>query len=162
MDISSAPPSPSGENPKVPGFVTKLYRMLSDPLLTHLIHWSPSGTSFTVTRPEEFARRVLPAYFKHNNFSSFVRQLNMYGFRKIQQAGSGTALGEGHLWGFAHEEFLRDRPERMLLVKRKTSKDEDLAHITPISEPKYRDIMKGSLGMLTVRPCHDSTQSCVP
>lgn len=140
-NIDSNPPSPSGERIKVPGFVTKLYNMLSDPTLSPLICWSPSGTSFTVTRPEEFARRVLPAYFKHNNFSSFVRQLNMYGFKKVQQAGSpGTASGQGHLWGFAHEEFLRDQPERMILVKRKTTKDEESHIISPSFEPNMGNL----------------------
>lgn len=39
---------------------------------------------FVVKNPEVFASEIIPQYFDHNKFSSFARQLNFYGFRKIQ------------------------------------------------------------------------------
>ena len=47
-----------------------------------LIHWSEAGDSFVVEDEDEFAKTLIPELFKHNNYASFVRQLNMYGFHK--------------------------------------------------------------------------------
>ena len=49
---------------------------------TELIRWSESGDSFIVVDEDEFAKTLIPELFKHNNYASFVRQLNMYGFHK--------------------------------------------------------------------------------
>ncbi|EGG08487.1 uncharacterized protein MELLADRAFT_31947, partial [Melampsora larici-populina 98AG31] len=61
-----------------PAFLTKLFTMVNDSETNHLIRWSePSGDSFFVVSSERFGRELLPKYFKHSNFGSFVRQLNM-------------------------------------------------------------------------------------
>lgn len=49
---------------------------------TELIRWSERGDSFVVLDEDEFAKTLIPELFKHNNYASFVRQLNMYGFHK--------------------------------------------------------------------------------
>lgn len=77
-DLGMGMGKPAGIN----DFVTKLYAMINDPSLPS-ISWTESGTSFVVSNVREFSRNALISHFKHNNFSNFVRQLKMYGFRKI-------------------------------------------------------------------------------
>ena len=47
-----------------------------------MIRWSDAGDSFIVLDEDEFAKTLIPELYKHNNYASFVRQLNMYGFHK--------------------------------------------------------------------------------
>jgi heat shock transcription factor, other eukaryote len=123
----------NGKPASIPGFVSKLYRMV-DVSASNLIKWGPDGLTFVVTSPEEFSRQVLPLFFKHNNFSSFVRQLNMYGFHKVPhlQQGSMAASAVGNtestIWEFSHNSFVQNCPELLINVRRKISKDEDLTH----------------------------------
>jgi osomolarity two-component system response regulator SKN7 len=60
--------------------------LLEDNAFPHIVSWSNSGESFVVKDASEFSKVILPLHFKHNNFSSFVRQLNKYDFHKIKQA----------------------------------------------------------------------------
>lgn len=43
-----------------------------------IVSWNDKGTGFVVWSPAEFSELMLPKYFKHSNFSSFIRQLNTY------------------------------------------------------------------------------------
>ena len=50
--------------------------------------WSDDGETFVVKNPTKFEKDIIPQFFKHNKFSSFVRQLNFYAFRKIKTNNS--------------------------------------------------------------------------
>ncbi|KAI7871247.1 HSF-type DNA-binding-domain-containing protein [Spinellus fusiger] len=101
-------------------FVHKLYNMVIDSQYQHLIAWNYTGSSFIVCNIMEFSRDVLPKHFKHNNFSSFVRQLNMYGFHKVNKSPRGhRTLAENQIWEFSHPKFLRDRSDLLDDIKRK-------------------------------------------
>jgi hypothetical protein len=67
----------------ITAFLAKLWALVNDSSCDDLITWDPSGGSFHVYDQARFSREILPRYFKHNNFASFIRQLNMYGFRTM-------------------------------------------------------------------------------
>jgi heat shock transcription factor len=70
--------SVESQKPVPAPFLIKTYELVDDHRTDHIVSWGEDETTFVVWRPPEFARDLLPNYFKHNNFSSFVRQLNTY------------------------------------------------------------------------------------
>lgn len=59
-------------------FLTKTYQLVDDESIDHVISWNDDGSTFIVWNTMAFAKDFLPKYFKHNNFTSFLRQLNTY------------------------------------------------------------------------------------
>jgi len=123
------PPSPNTSCPSSPGsqrqFVGKLVEILNDVSNSNLISWNQSGTSFIVKDSETFSQIILPKYFKTNNFNSFVRQLNMYNFHKVKNANSKGAKGEDQIWEFENENFIRDKPQLLVNIKRKANEKDN-------------------------------------
>uniref|UniRef100_A0AAX7SD24 HSF-type DNA-binding domain-containing protein n=1 Tax=Astatotilapia calliptera TaxID=8154 RepID=A0AAX7SD24_ASTCA len=106
----------------VPAFLTKLWTLVEDPDTDPLICWSPSGTSFHVFDQGRFSKEVLPKFFKHNNMASFIRQLNMYGFRKVVHIEQGGLVKpERDDTEFQHPFFIRGQEHLLENIKRKVS-----------------------------------------
>ncbi|XP_046842486.1 heat shock factor protein 1-like isoform X2 [Xenia sp. Carnegie-2017] len=108
----------------VPAFLAKLWKLVDDPSSDHLISWSSDEASFIVHDQVTFSREILPKYFKHNNFASFVRQLNMYGFRKIVGTDQGGLKADKEDWQFQNVNFIRSQPRLLENVKRKSAPDD--------------------------------------
>jgi hypothetical protein len=95
---------------RVPNFPAKMHSILSRPDLADLVAWMPHGRSWRVLKPREFELRVIPTYFEHAKFSSFIRQANGWGFRRITQGRDRNS--------YYHEQFLRGLPHLCKMMKR--------------------------------------------
>ncbi|EDO17740.1 hypothetical protein Kpol_1033p46 [Vanderwaltozyma polyspora DSM 70294] len=122
-----------GHNQKTrPTFVNKVWNMVNDDNNAELIRWSSDGLSIVINNREELVREILPKYFKHSNFASFVRQLNMYGWHKVQDIRSGSIQNSVEdKWQFENENFIKGREdllENIVRQKSQTSQGQGLAN----------------------------------
>ncbi|KAF8522180.1 hypothetical protein BU17DRAFT_45337 [Hysterangium stoloniferum] len=123
---------------QIPPFLSKLFHMVNDPQTDNLIRWSDAGDSFYVHDHERFAKEVLPHWFKHGNFGSFVRQLNNYGFHKVPHLQQGVLRsdGEAEISHFENQYFQRGQSDLLCLIQRKKQGANDTREDSPdMKEP---------------------------
>ncbi|KAG0055638.1 hypothetical protein BGZ83_007938 [Gryganskiella cystojenkinii] len=107
-------------------FIDKLYKMVEDQSIQHLISWAKEGDMFYVFNCVELSTTVLPKFFKHNNWQSFVRQLNIYRYDR-EESTMNRRNPETQRWQFYHPDFQRDRPHLRSNIKRKSARSINLA-----------------------------------
>eukprot|EP00566_Odontella_aurita_P010116 CAMPEP_0113544824 /NCGR_PEP_ID=MMETSP0015_2-20120614/10919_1 /TAXON_ID=2838 /ORGANISM="Odontella" /LENGTH=428 /DNA_ID=CAMNT_0000445119 /DNA_START=267 /DNA_END=1553 /DNA_ORIENTATION=- /assembly_acc=CAM_ASM_000160 len=119
--------SPPADIPlDIPVFLQNSYRMI-DSCDDTIAGWCADGTSFVIKDADRLASDIIPRFFKHNKYSSFVRQLNFYGFRKVRRDAANLVESIHMSFSpssskpqqiFHHEYFLRGRPDLLRNVKR--------------------------------------------
>lgn len=115
-------------------FIKKLYKMLEeenaqygkargsqkgDSAKRGSVGWGRNGTTFVVWDMNDFTTKILPQTFRHSNFSSFVRQLNKYGFSKIKHLDEETGQLKENIWEFQHPNFQAGGKSDLDSIKRK-------------------------------------------
>jgi len=151
MNAPSGLKQTSKKHQQLNPFLSKTYHMVNNSNLTN-ISWTRTGDSFMIKNVEEFSKKTLPLYFKHSKFSSFVRQLNFYGFRKIR-ADSSVLKEDEELEAssvrFYHEYFQAGKPKLLCNISR-TTKSVDEPNLSQIDQIRSElDHMKEKLGFLT-------------
>jgi hypothetical protein len=95
-----------------------------------LVTWCSHGRAFVVRKPKAFTAEVMNNYFKQSKLTSFQRQLNLYGFRRITQGVDAGA--------YYHELFLRGRPDLSTKMVRQKVKGTGHKQPTDVStEPNF-------------------------
>lgn len=127
MDVSGRP-LPVNINPN--NFPAKLWRLVNNPA-NRSIFWDSQGEAIVINR-QLFEREILSPgpsssdhvdAFKTKNFSSFVRQLNLYGFRKVDPASRDNSLPSEHCstyYHFSNPNFKRNNPGLVTTLRRLT------------------------------------------
>lgn len=108
-----------------PMFLRKAYHIV-DTCDPEVAAWSEDGQSFFVKDQDRFATEVIPKCFKHNHFSSFVRQLNFYGFRKLREDHvelESVDEAKSKWCHFRHPKFQRGRPNLLKEISKNTHKE---------------------------------------
>jgi hypothetical protein len=53
---------------------------------SHIISWLHDGQSFKVLDKERFVGEIMPLFFRTSNYNSFLRNLNLWGFKRLAKA----------------------------------------------------------------------------
>lgn len=134
-DFSSVPAELNHEEPNEitsMSFSQKVHHILSQEEFSKWISWMTHGRAFRIHIPKLFEQKVSPKYFGHSRYSSFLRQLNNYGFKHITQGKDRNC--------YYHEFMLRGLPHLCKYMPK--PKDARRLIPDPENEPDFYRISK--------------------
>lgn len=117
-------------------FIIKLLALLEEDYSKGIIKWNKKGNIIEILDIHSLTNKLLPIIFKHNNLSNFIRQLNMYDFKKIRNRNNERERleneyieetinktnkdddEEGEYIGYYNKYFLRDDHSKVHLIRR--------------------------------------------
>jgi len=115
-------------------FPYKLMKVLHQENTGDIITWMPHGRAFMVIDNEKFVQKILCMVFEMTLLTSFIRQLNIWGFKRITQGRDAGA--------YYHELFLRGRPHLIKFMHRQERKGTGARLLcNPKEEPKFYDMV---------------------
>ncbi|KAK9819627.1 hypothetical protein WJX72_000403 [[Myrmecia] bisecta] len=103
--------NPANKTGAIAAFLEKTWHLVDDKSTDDIISWTQNGTTFTVWKTKEFAKQLLPTVFKHSNYSSFCKNLNIYRFKKLSSRQHE----------FQHEHFVQHDKSRLARIRRSSS-----------------------------------------
>ena len=83
-DFSIVKPS-RRQSLNVSTFPSKLHLILSTSSFQNVIEWLPHGRSWRLTKPQMFEDEIIPLFFRDTSLSSFMRQVQAWGFRRVKE-----------------------------------------------------------------------------
>ncbi|CAD8179896.1 unnamed protein product [Paramecium octaurelia] len=92
---------------KSPKFLDKLFDLLESEQYRFL-RWSDDGKSFEVCDIKKLEKQILKIFYKQKSFASFIRQLNLYGFKRSKIRRNINV--------FAHRYFIQGEKKQLINI----------------------------------------------
>ena len=135
-------------------FPWKLHKMLDDAeestihgnsvvRFDSIVSWLPCGKMFQVHDQIRFEKLIAPLYFDQHQYKSFQRQLNIYGFQRVDR---GPCKG-----AYFHDQFVRGKPDLCHnMVRTKIKGRQSSCHI--LEKARMRSIQHNSMSLTSSLP----------
>lgn len=106
----------TGQDGNIADFIKKLLNIIHVTLIlsqscSEVISFSENGKQVLIHDLNTFVDVVLPTYFRHSQWRSFIRQMNMYDFKKLNRGYN--------CFKFIHPLFYNGNDKNYHLIRRK-------------------------------------------
>ncbi|ELK24793.1 Heat shock transcription factor, Y-linked, partial [Myotis davidii] len=135
-------------------FPRKLWKIVEDDTVTS-VHWSDDGDTLIIEenlfKREILCRRGEEKIFESNKLRSFIRLLNLHGFRKIRPGDSSVCFPGNKMMIYQNCNFQRDKPWLLENIVKKGNRMTRALPGTSSTPPKRKKEMAPTRRSLRIR-----------